>query len=212
MDDNAYTIVNGRVLTPAGWLAGASLVIRAGRIAAVCPDGSVAAGTELVDAQGLCVAPGCIDLHVHGGGGADFLEATPEAFRTVAEAHAQYGTTALYATLAVFSPDTFRRAVRACGQVQRHPGNGAAVLGLHLEGNYLNPAMKGGQPPEYISNPDPAEYEAMLDAAPCIKRWSAASELPGAHDFARCAVSRGVLVALAHTTADYREVKAACAA
>lgn len=212
MDDNAYTIVNGCVLTPAGWLAGASLVIRAGRIAAVCPDGGVAAGTEPVDAQGLCVAPGCIDLHVHGGGGADFLEATPEAFRTVAEAHAQYGTTALYATLAVFSPDTFRRAVRACGQVQRHPGNGAAVLGLHLEGNYLNPAMKGGQPPEYISNPDPAEYEAMLDAAPCIKRWSAASELPGAHDFARCAVSRGVLVALAHTTADYGEVKAACTA
>lgn len=86
------------------------------------------------------------------------------------------------------------------------------MLGLHLEGNYLNPAMKGGQPPEYISNPDPAEYEAMLDAAPCIKRWSAASELPGAHDFARVPFRGACWVALAHTTADYGEVKAACAA
>lgn len=204
-----YWIVNGRVLTPAGWLAGGSVEVRAGRIAGVWPRDRAPLGAEKVDAGGLYVTPGCIDLHVHGGGGADFLEATPEAFLTVAEAHAQHGTTALYATLAVFSPETFRRAVRACEAVQRNPGNGAAVLGLHLEGNYLNPAMKGGQPPAYISDPDPSEYRAMLDSTDCIRRWSAAPELPGALEFARYASSRGVVVALAHTTADAEEVGAA---
>lgn len=204
-----YWIVNGRVLTPAGWLAGGSVEVRAGRIAGVWPQDRAPRGAEKVDAGGLYVTPGCIDLHVHGGGGADFMEATTEAFRTVAAAHAQHGTTALYATLAVFSPDTFRRAVRACEDVQRDPSDGASVLGLHLEGNYLNPAMKGGQPPAYISDPDPAEYRAMLASTDCIRRWSAAPELPGALEFARYASSRGVVVALAHTTADAGEVEAA---
>ena len=207
--NRGYTIVNGRILTPAGWLVGGSLTIRAGRIVGIYPDGRVPVETEVVDAGGLYVTPGCIDLHVHGGGGADFMEATPEAFRTAAKAHAQYGTTALYATLAVFSPETFRGAVRACEEVQQNPGDGATILGLHLEGNYLNETMKGGQPPEYISDPIPAEYAPMLATTSCIKRWSAAPELPGALDFARYVSSRGVLVALAHTMADYETVKKA---
>lgn len=204
-----FWIVNGRVLTPAGWLTGGSVEIRAGRIVGVWPQDCAPRGAEKVDAGGLYVTPGCIDLHVHGGGGADFMEATPEAFRTVAASHAQHGTTALYATLAVFSPETFRDAVRACEVVRYAPGDGAEVLGLHLEGNYLNPAMKGGQPPEYISDPDPAEYRAMLASTDCIRRWSAAPELPGAMEFARYAAARGVVVALAHTTADAEAVEEA---
>ena len=82
-------------------------------------------------------------------------------------------------------------------------------MGLHLEGNYLNMAMKGGQDPNYIYPPDPQEYKELLNSTQCIKRWSAAPELDGALVFSKYASAHGVLVSLAHTTADYLQVKKA---
>ncbi len=60
-----------------------------------------------------------------------------------------------------------------------HPEQGARIMGLHLEGNYLNMAMKGGQDPNYIYPPDPQEYKELLNSTQCIKRWSAAPSLTG---------------------------------
>ena len=90
-----------------------------------------------------------------------------------------------------------------------HPEQGARIMGLHLEGNYLNMAMKGGQDPNYIYPPDPQEYKELLNSTQCVKRWSAAPELDGALEFGKYASAHGVLVSLAHTTADYLQVKKA---
>ncbi|MEG1562913.1 MAG: N-acetylglucosamine-6-phosphate deacetylase [Bacteroides sp.] len=204
-----YQIINGQVLSPSGWLKNACVLIREGKIAEITTTPSDAPEAMCVDATGQYVVPGCIDLHIHGGGGRDFMEATPEAFHTITQVHAQHGTTALLATLAASSPDTIRQAARVCESIQKQPQVGARVLGLHLECNYLNPTMKGAQDPAFLAVPNPDEYKAMLAETSCIKRWSASPELPGALEFARYVSSQGVLVALAHTTATYPQVKAA---
>lgn len=207
-------IVNGRIVLPEGILSGGQVI--------VSPEGTIAEvaqrnvelpdAAEVLDAGGGYVAPGCIDTHVHGAAGHDFSEATPEAFRTIARAHALHGTTTLFPTIAADSVEVFRQSIRACEQVMNEAEGdvgGASILGLHLEGNYLNPVMKGAQHPDHIYPPDPREYADLLAGTDCIRRWSAAPELPGALEFGRYASERGVVVSLAHTTADYPVVRRA---
>ena len=212
MSVNAWVkIVNGRVVTPGGILSQGQIIATEGKIAEVTERNvELPADAEVFDAEGCYVAPGCIDMHVHGAAGHDFSEATPEAFRAIARAHALQGTTALYPTIAADSGEVFRRAIRTCEAVMTEPaGDGACILGLHLEGNYLNPAMKGAQHPDHIYPPKPEEYRELLEGTTCIKRWSAAPELPGALEFGRYASERGVVVSVAHTTADYPAVRRA---
>jgi N-acetylglucosamine-6-phosphate deacetylase len=202
-------LVNGQIITPSGILQNHALIISGSTIAEITEKTIEIADCEVIDARGNYIAPGCIDIHLHGGNGHDFTEATPEAFYTIAEAHAGHGTTALYATLAAAPRTTFEQAIRTCEQVMPDPKDGARIMGLHLEGNYLNKAMCGGQNPDYLYNPDPQEYRELIASTHCIKRWSASPELPGAMAFGRYATERGILVSLAHTVAGYPIVKAA---
>lgn len=209
MDRHIKKLINGRVITPGGIRKGYSVIIEGATIAEITDKSIDIPDAEVIDAKGDYIAPGCIDLHLHGGGGHDFLEGTPEAFSAIAKAHAKHGMTAIYATLAAAPRQQFERAIRTCEQLMDTPPAGARIMGLHLEGNYLNPAMAGGQYPEFLYKPDPAEYKELLASTSCIKRWSASPELDGALDFARYARARGVLVSLAHTVAGYPLVKAA---
>ena len=198
-------IINGRIITPEGIIEGGSLLWSEGIIREIRSDSTPASDAIVLDAEGCFVAPGCIDMHIHGGDGHDFMEATPEAFDAIRYAHALHGTTSMLATLAVSPRDVIERCVEIC-DFGLSTGEGAHLLGLHLEGNYLNPIYKGAQDPTYITPPDPDEYVTLLNRTQCIRRWSAAPELPGATDFARYARLKGVLVALAHTAADNKEV------
>lgn len=209
MEDTLIQIVNGKVITPQGVDRQARLVLKAGRIVEITREQGGVEGAQTIDAQGAYVAPGCIDTHLHGGDGHDFTEATPEAFRAIAYAHATQGVTTLYPTLAVAPTAVFRQAIKACETVVSQPYEGAHIEGLHLEGNYINPLLKGGQDERFIQLPDPAEYQELLESTRLIKRWTAAPELPGALEFARYAHSKGVLVSLGHTAADYPTVKRA---
>lgn len=209
MEETLIQIVNGKVITPQGVDRQARLVLKAGRIAEITREQGGVEGAQTIDAQGAYVAPGCIDTHLHGGDGHDFTEATPEAFRAIAYAHATQGVTTLYPTLAVAPTAVFRQAIKACETVVSQPYEGARIEGLHLEGNYINPLLKGGQDERFIQLPDPAEYQELLESTRLIKRWTAAPELPGALEFARYAHSKGVLVSLGHTAADYPTVKRA---
>jgi len=209
MEERLIQIVNGKVITPQGIDRQARLVLKAGRIAEITREQGGIEGAQTIDAQWAYVAPGCIDTHLHGGDGHDFTEATPEAFRAIAYAHATQGVTTLYPTLAVAPTAVFRQAIKACETVVSQPYEGAHIEGLHLEGNYINPLLKGGQDERFIQLPDPAEYQELLESTRLIKRWTAAPELPGALEFARYAHSKGVLVSLGHTAADYPTVKRA---
>ncbi|MDR0749979.1 MAG: N-acetylglucosamine-6-phosphate deacetylase [Tannerellaceae bacterium] len=202
-------LVNGLIITPSGILRNHSLIISGHTIAEITERAIEIDDCETIDARGNYIAPGCIDIHLHGGNGHDFTEATPEAFYAIAQAHARHGTTALYATLAAAPRTTFEQAIRTCEQVMADPKDGARIMGLHLEGNYLNKTMCGGQDPHCLYNPDPQEYRELITSTHCIKRWSASPELPGAMAFGRYATERGILVSLAHTVAGYPIVKAA---
>ena len=200
-------IVNGRILTPEGWLSGGSVIVEDGKILEVSNCDLPLVGAEIIDAKGGSVVPGGIEMHVHGGGGRDFMEGTEEAFRVAIAAHMQHGTTAIFPTLSSSTMPMIYAAVKTTEKLMAEPGS--PVMGLHLEGHYLCPEMAGGQIPENIKNPDPQEYEPLLDSTNCIKRWDAAPELPGIKEFGECCVRHGVLPSIAHTSAEYKDVKAA---
>jgi N-acetylglucosamine-6-phosphate deacetylase len=198
-------IINGKILTPAGWIDGGSVVIKDHLITDIYHSNRLVQDVdEVIDARGGYVMPGGIDIHVHGGGGRDFMEGTPDAFLTAVEAHRRYGTTAILPTLSSSTLAMIRTAAITCEHLMQDPMNG--IIGLHLEGPYFNPKMAGGQIPENIRIPDPSEYKPIIEEFSCIKRWDAAPELEGALEFARFMRSKGVMAALAHTCAAFIEV------
>ena len=160
-----------------------------------------------IDAKGNYVLPGGIDIHVHGGGGHDFMEGTEEAFRVATQTHLRHGTTAIFPTLAASSTEMIMAAAATTEKLMAEPNS--IIMGLNLEGPYFNMAMAGGQMPEYIRNPQPEEYTYILENTNCIKRWDAAPELEGAIDFGRYVSSKGLIASIGHTAAGYKDVKAA---
>lgn len=200
-------IINGRILTPGGWLEGGSVVTDAGVIVAV-PDSSLhIEGAEVIDAKGASIVPGGIEMHVHGGGGRDFMEGTEEAFRVAVDAHLQHGTTAIYPTLSSSTVPMIEQAMATCDKLMAEPDS--PIMGLHLEGPYFNIKQAGAQIPEWIKAPAPEEYEPLLAKSKCLKRWDEAPELEGSIEFIKACRRHGVLPSIGHTRATYEEVKAA---
>ena len=101
-----------------------------------------------IDANGNYILPGGIDIHVHGGGGHDFMEGSEEAFRVATQTHLRHGTTAIFPTLAASSTDMIMAAAATTEKLMAEPNS--IIMGLNLEGPYFNMAMAGGQIPEYI--------------------------------------------------------------
>lgn len=203
-------LINGRILTPQGWLDNGSVLIRDNKILEVTNCDLAIIGATLVDVKGMYILPGGIDMHVHGGGGADFMEGTEDAFRTAVKTHLLHGTTGIFPTLSSSTVPMINKAAETCTRLMAEPGS--TVLGLHLEGHYLNPAMAGGQMPENIKLPDPNEYIPILERWNCIKRWDAAPEMAGAIEFGKYISSKGLLASVAHTQAEFEDIHAAYAA
>lgn len=200
-------IINGRILTPQGWLKGGSLLVEGNKILEVSNNDYHIVGAEIFDAKGCDVIPGGVEIHCHGGGGGDFMEGTEEAFRKAINAHMQHGTTSIFPTLSSSTIPMIKAAVATTEKMMKEQDS--PVLGLHLEGHYLSLEMAGGQMPENIKNPTPSEYEPLLDGTSVIKRWDEAPELPGTQEFGKYCVSHGCLPCIAHTQAEYADVKAA---
>jgi N-acetylglucosamine-6-phosphate deacetylase len=202
-------IYNGRVLTPHRLIPQGTVVIEGGSIAEVSEGNVEVPGALEIDAQGRYIAPGFIDIHVHGGGGHDFMDGTPTAFLKVAELHARYGTTSMTPTTLSSDKAGILQTLSAYEAADGINTKGAQFLGMHLEGPYFAMNQRGAQDPRYIRNPDPEEYKDIVRRSPVIKRWSAAPELPGALEFGRFLRSQGILAAVAHTDAIYEEVEEA---
>lgn len=202
-------ISNGTVLTPFRAIKNGTVVVENGQIIGVHEGNIDITEAEEIDAQGQYISPGFIDIHVHGGGGADFMDGTEEAFLTVAELHACFGTTALVPTTLTAEKADLLHTLDVYERAHRRNTNGAAFLGIHLEGPYFALSQRGAQDPRYIRNPDPAEYEEILNYSSSIVRWSAAPELEGAILFGQRLRQKGILAAIAHTDAYYDDVLAA---
>lgn len=200
-------IVNGHILTPKGWLEGGSVIIEDNKIKAVSNIDLHIVNAEIIDAKGCYVVPGGIDLHTHGGGGRDFIEGSEDAFRAAVNAHMKHGTTTIYPTLSSSTIPSIEAACQVCQKLMAEENS--PVLGLHIEGSYINPKQAGAQNPVLIKAPLPDEYETLLNKYSCIKRWDVAPELQGSVEFITECRKHGVLTALTCTRATYEDVVAA---
>lgn len=203
-------ITNGKLLTSQGWVEKGWIIFDGNKILDLGSGPVPIECDNKIDVAGGYILPGGIDIHVHGGGGHDFMEGTEEAFRVATQTHLRHGTTAIYPTLAASSTEMIMEAAATTEKLMAEPNS--TVMGLHLEGPYFNMVMAGGQMPEYIRNPQSEEYKHIIENTSCIKRWDAAPELEGAIEFGRYVSSKGVVTSIAHTTANYNVVKAACEA
>ncbi len=200
-----------RALTPGGWVDDAVIVTEGATVRDVTTraGGATTAGTE-IDARALSVLPGFIDVHVHGWGG--IRMDTAEAVRRVAARLAQRGCTAFLPTLT--SQPTFDRLLANLADVADAVGGqpaGATVLGIHLEGPFLNPhpRVRGAQHPDFMRVPSVADFDRILEAARGHLRYmTLAPELPGALDVVTAATRAGVVIGAGHTNATYDEAMA----
>jgi N-acetylglucosamine-6-phosphate deacetylase len=198
-------ITNGTVITGGKSFVG-NVVLNDGVIEYVGTENpEVSAGAEVIDAKGLYVAPGFIDMHTHGAGGADFMDGTVEAYLTAAKMHAAHGTTLLYPTTLTSTNEDLYGSFDTYLKAQEQNTDGAQFGGMHLEGPYFNPVFAGAQDPRYLRNPRPEEYLEILDRCPALARWSFAPELEGAAEFAAELKKRGIVASIGHTNATFDE-------
>ncbi len=206
--DNHQTIkiFNGKIITPGKIIPDGSILIKENKIAAINEKNIEVADAFEIDAKGNYISPGFIDIHVHGGGGYDFMDGTEIAFLKIAETHARFGTTALLPTTLTSTKEEMLQTLAVYEEANRNNTKGARFLGMHLEGPYFAMNQRGAQDARYIRDPDPEEYKEIIARSSCIKRWSAAPELTGAIDFGKYIKLKGILPAIAHTDAIYEEV------
>jgi N-acetylglucosamine-6-phosphate deacetylase len=207
--NNQIKIINGRIITPGSIVNNGTLLISGNKIGAIRHGDIDAPGSQIINAGGNYVSPGFIDIHVHGGGGHDFMDGNEDAFLEIARTHARYGTTAMVPTTLTAEKADLLKTLDLYASADAKNTMGAQFLGMHLEGPYFAMNQRGAQDPRYIRNPDEEEYKEIIAYSKAIKRWSAAPELPGAIKFAKYLQANGIMPALAHTDAIYEEVAVA---
>lgn len=223
------TLTGGRVVTPDG-VCWADVTVRGGRIAEVHESAPGRVAVDAVDLDGRWLLPGFVDLHVHGGDGAQFNTRDVAEVQRAAAFHARHGTTALLATTVAAPVGELLDALTAIGAAAAAPAAASAqVLGAHLEGPFLSRRRPGAMEADHFLDPA-APGDAAAPGAPAaadapgmplieavdrllaggpVRSISLAPELPGALELTRRAVARGVLVSLAHTDAGAAEARAA---
>ena len=180
-----------------------------GKIAEIGAALTAAAGEEVLDVSGQFLAPGFIDLHIHGALRRDTMEATPEAFETICRHHAAGGTTSLALTTVTATLDEMLTVLRAVAAYQEQGSSGAQVLGVHLEGPYFSLEKPGAHRRELIRHPVADEYHKLLAYSAVITQMTLAPELPGALDLIALLRLRGIRVSGGHSDAWDEEAAAA---
>lgn len=203
---NTLLIKNARVVTAASVSEPTSVLLADGKIHAI---GYTGKAGRVLDAEGGYLMAGFVDLHVHGGGGADFMDATPEAFERAVKTHLSHGTTLIYPTAMSASEEDLAEFIRGYHAFCEKSPLSVCAPGLHMEGPYFAGAGRsssGAQPTDVLRLPDLSEVERLLTLANgAILRWDAAPELEGACEFASYLKTRGVLTAVGHTDATAEE-------
>lgn len=229
-------IIKGCLVTPGrptgpGWLElRGGVISRVGSGDYVPPGGRLPDGRppdgQMLDFGANWVCPGFIDLHVHGGAGYDLMDGTPAAVGAVAQFHARGGTTAFLGVTMSAGRSRLKQVLAAAAEYRRRqsqagatmpgamPGAvpGAVMLGIHLEGPYLNPVKKGAHAPGELKLPDLQEMQELLaEAGDLIKMVTLAPELPGGQEMIAFLTRRQVKTALGHSAANYDDLAGAAA-
>src|ERR1700722_9704874 len=233
-------IYASRILTPQEQLADSVILTENGRITAIGHRDEVKIPSGAIDyvAAGMTVVPGFVDVHIHGAGGHDVMEATPAALDCITSTVARYGTTSILATTVTASVDETCRSLQGIAEYIRthekrenvepnvepnvvpgvepqNPAQGAPdlaaeILGIHLEGPFISKARRGVHPPDAIARPSVEILEKFRAASDgLIRIITIAPEIPGALDLIRYAVANGIVAAIGHTDANFEQTQAA---
>lgn len=206
-----------RALTPLEEIRDAAVVVEGSRIRAVGPRAEISVPPDArhFDAGPVTLVPGFVDVHIHGAGGHDFMEATPEALQAISAAVARFGATALVATTVSAPVEQTCRSLAGIADFIREQSappraQQAEIVGIHLEGPFINAARRGVHPAEAIQPPSVATLQQFLAAAEGHARiLTLAPELPGALELVDVARQAGLVAAMGHTDATYDAAHAA---
>ena len=196
-------LTNGKIISGGKILDGYDIIIENKKIVDVKLSDSVSG--EKIDLGGNYIAPGFIELHCHGGGGYEFIDATPESFKKVCEIHAAHGTRVIYPTISATDYDTMVRVLQTVREVK--DSCDLEIPGIHLEGPYFALEMCGGQAPGVVRDIDRGEYTRLLEEySDVIARWDYAPEMDKDNAFLKDVTSKGILAATAHSSAKFDDV------
>lgn len=194
---------NGTIISDRRIIEGQGILTEDGKILALTE--TPPADAEVIDLRGAYIAPGFIDLHCHGGDGAEFIDGTVDAIRKACALHAKGGTRVLYPTISATDYDTMFKALEALEAVQKDLP--LEVPGVHLEGPYLSPEMCGAQDPGIVRMPDEKEYTALYERfGHLIARWDYAPENDPQNKFTNFLREKGIVASTAHSAAVYEDM------
>lgn len=195
--------LKGNIITPLRIIENGEVCFENGVITYVGPQ-RADGGCIVTDYGDRYISPGFIDIHVHGGGGYDFMDCTREAFLGAARLHAAHGTATLLPTTLTCPDEELFELFGLFAQAKAAENDGAYLACLHLEGPYFAASQKGAQDERYIVPPRREHYETILEKANgSILRWSAAPELDGAMELGRRLTREGILPSIGHSDAVY---------
>jgi N-acetylglucosamine-6-phosphate deacetylase len=208
---------NARIVTPLEVIEAGAVLVEDGRIVRVGPAAPAPPGYDVIELQGRTLAPGFIDLHVHGGGGFSLMAGDPEEVRSFARWAVSKGVTSFLITSIAAPREHLMTLLRSClplirsvGSARADEWSGAQPLGFNLEGPFINPARAGAQPRESIRMPDVREMNEYLEAAAGeLRLVTLAPELPGADGLIDAVLRAGAAPSLGHSDATYEEARRA---
>jgi len=209
-DETPPLVLRGRVVLPDRILDAGAVLCRQGRISAAGRGRRLPGDAAVIDAGDGWIVPGFVDIHVHGGNGADYMDGAAEAVRTANRAHLRRGTTTIFPTTTTGSPEQVRRMLDACLEARRNwtPADGARIGGVHLYGPYFAEKKVGCHSVAGRRDPNAREYAEYFRLG-IVKIATCAAELPGAADFYRAARRHGCLVTCGHSNATWTEMERA---
>lgn len=204
----SLVLANARLIQPPGkGIETGYLRIESGVIREIAA-GPHPPGVDVLDCEGDFIAPGLVDIHLHGALGRDTMEASGEAFRAILRHHAGEGTTTAVLSTVASSPEGMRSVLSAASEWKGAPGC-ARLAGIHLEGPWFSPVRRGAHALEHVRNPSPGEVAMVIAHAGVIRRLTLAPELAGASDAVKALVAAGIPVSAGHSDATVAEALSA---
>ena len=200
-------IINGRIVMPDGVLSGHAIIFDK-KIQSVVPQQDISLDEyDVIDAKGNLVAPGLVDIHIHGYLGEDASDGSAEGLKVMAAGIAKNGVTSWCPTTMTIAKDEIVKAFDTARAVKAEQScYGARILGVNCEGPFINPSKKGAQPEEHILPPD---GDFILQHADILKLFTVAPEMEGAKECIRKVYEDGrVLASMGHTGATFEEANA----
>ena len=181
-----------------------SVLVEDGKIKEINP--ANVTDDTVVDAQGLYLSPGFIDVHIHGAGGCDTMDGTVESLNTIAKTIVQHGTTSFTPTTMTVSAEDIRKSMSVIKKLKAEGTEGANILGAHLEGPFISPNAIGAQNPKFLLSPSIENFKEIVgDCADAVTSITLAPEVDGAKELIKYLSEQGIVVSMGHTKATYEE-------